>query len=138
MAYHDASNMLASFGMNPMLALLDEGTARPTVVKSKGVTTLSFGDCMAEISSMDGRMVMTSVTVPSLDPNHAPLLLLLAAEYAGGAGHELFVPEDTGFHSALDGCDMCSVREGVCAGRAGNSVVYLGPALLKRKRVKAE
>lgn len=136
MAYHDASNMLASFEMNPMLALLDGGLARPSVAKSKGVATLSFGDCMAEISAMDGRMVMTSVTVPSLDPNHAPLLLLLAAEYAGGAGHELFVPEDTGFHSALDDCDMCSVREGLCAGKSGSSVVYLGPALMKRKRAK--
>lgn len=138
MAYHDASNMLDSFGMDSMLAILDQEWAKPSVAKSKGVATLSFGDCAAEISDMDGRMVMTSVTVPSTDPNHAPLLLLLAAEYAGGAGHELFVPEDTGFHSALDGCDMCSVREGLCAGKSGNSVVYLGPALMKRKRVKSK
>jgi len=136
MAYHDASNMIDPFGMNPMLTILDEGVVKPKVSKSKGIDTLSFGDCMAEISTMDGRMVMTSVTVPSMDPNHAPLLLLLAAEHAGFAGHELFVPEDTGFHSALDGCDMCSVREGLCAGRAGNSVVYLGPALMKRKMPK--
>lgn len=121
-----------------MLAILDQDWAKPSVAKSKGIATLSFGDCVAEISTMDGRMVMTSVTVPSADPNHAPLLLLLAAEYAAGAGHELFVPEDTGFHSALDACDMCSVREGLCAGRSGNSVVYMGPALMKRKRVKAK
>ncbi len=138
MVYHDASNMFASFGMEPELTLLDQEWAKPSVAKSKGIATVSFGDCAAEITSMDGKMVMTSVTVSSLDPHHAPLLLLLAAEYAGTAGHELFVPQDTGFHSALDGCDLCSVREGLCAGRSGNSVVYMGPALMKRKREKAK
>jgi hypothetical protein len=120
--------------LEPLLLMLEDGSLEPALSRRKGRALISLGDCTAEVSPMDGRAVLTSVTVPSASEPRMPLLLLLAAEYASGSGRELFVPGDAGCGGALDGIDACAVREGVCAGRPGSLVVYMGPRLLRRRR----
>lgn len=134
MRYHSVSKLISiSASMEPLLLLLDDEQCTPSLKKSKGGATITMGDCCAEVAPMDGRAVLTSVTVPSVSEPHTPLLLLLAAEYAAGAGQELFLPHETGFQGALNGYDACSVCDGACAGRLGEFIVYMGPKLLKRK-----
>jgi len=138
MRYHAVSRMISvSACMEPLLLMLDDESLAPALKKSQGGAAITLGDCAAEVAPMDDRVVLTSVTVPSASEPHTPLLLLLAAEYAAGAGHELFVPQESGCADAFGEYDICSVRDGVCAGRPGSLVVYMGPKLLKRKRRKA-
>jgi len=120
--------------MEPLLLMLDDESFEPSLKKSKGGAVITLGDCAAEVSPMDERTVLTSVTVPSKSEPCTPLLLLMAAEYAAGSGQELFVPHESGCADMFGGYDTCTVRDGVCAGRPGSLVVYMGPQLLKRKR----
>lgn len=133
MRYHAVSKMLSpSASLEQVLLALDGMDPPPSLSKTKGVATIAAGDCLAELAPMDGRLVLTSVTVPSASEPHMPLLLLLAAEHAAGTGRELFLPRDVGCD--LGGYDACSLRDGACAGRPGTFVVYMGPKLMRRKR----
>ena len=133
MRYYAVSKMFSlSASLEHVLLALDGMDPPPSLSKTKGNATIAAGDCLAELVPMDGRLVLTSVTVPSASEPHMPLLLLLAAEHAAGMGQELFLPRDAGCD--LSGYDACSLRDGVCAGRSGTFVVYMGPKLMKRKR----
>lgn len=118
--------------------MLDDENHAPALKKSQGGATITLGDCQAEMAPMDDRVVLTSVTIPSASEPNTQLLLLLAAEYAAGAGSELFVPHDSGCGDSFGEYDICSVREGICAGKSGSLVVYMGPKLLKHKPRKAK
>jgi hypothetical protein len=121
-----------SASLEGVLLALDGMEPPPSLSKAKGSATITAGDCLAELVPMDGRLVLTSVMVPSASEPSMPLLLLLAAEYAAGTGRELFLPRGDGCD--LSGYDACSLRDGVCAGRLGTFVVYMGPRLMRRKR----